>query len=150
YFKNSIKLKEDGTRKEGGIDLDARGYVRDEDSESTKAAREFGIPLWGGNPFGVRQLLHFGKIFGANLNELKAMALGYYCLMSMEQYSALPANFHTMHEVLDVAANFGVPYNALVRTAGLSDYPRVMMHLMGEALKRLHQQKNSFSNEINS
>ena len=85
--------------------------TRDEEAASTLFAREFQLPLWSGHSTTVIRLLNMAQWANGQYHELTALAFGIATFWRLEYQPASPYAHHTLHEVLDMAKNFGVAYN---------------------------------------
>lgn len=76
------------------------------------------------------------------------MALGIFSFWRIDYDHTADLAAHTLHEVLDIASNFEVPYNAKVPQAGSSRYPQVMKARMGQANDKFEQQRTPLKNAV--
>ncbi|MER5357680.1 DUF4157 domain-containing protein [Streptomyces sp. NPDC002785] len=148
YLQNTQELSPDGTRKTSSTDRGSKTTVRDEKAPSTKMARSNRIPVWAGASHTTARLLHLGRTAGATPEELNAVALGIFSFWRIDYDHTADLAAHTLHEVLDIASNFGVPYNANVSQAGSSRYPQVMRDRMGQANDKFEQQHTPLKNAV--
>jgi hypothetical protein len=67
-------------------------------------------------------MLHLGAEAGGTSRELGAMAWALFAFWRINYDHTSKMAYHTLHETLDMASNFGVDYSMLDRGAGLRDY----------------------------
>ncbi len=84
--------------------------TRDEDAESTKLARQLNLPVWASQSLTAVRMLHLAKWSGADVAELSALAHNLFAFWRLEYDHRAPLAYHTLHEVMDMAQNFGVTY----------------------------------------
>ncbi|MEO3749136.1 DUF4157 domain-containing protein [Streptomyces sp. B6B3] len=123
---SSQAMGDDGTAASRGPDRGSRRTTRDEDAPSTRMAREHRIPVTAGQSFTASRMLHLSSEAGATGRELNSVALGLFAFWRIDYDQTVELAAHTLHEVLDIAANFGVPYNMKVPQRTARDYPEVM------------------------
>lgn len=101
--------------------------TRDEKASSTRFARRHGIPVWSGASNTAVQMLVLGQWVNATLDELTALAHSIFAFWRVE-YDHTSLAPHTLHEVMDVAQNFGIPYNPLARYENLGHQDTEVEH----------------------
>jgi len=126
FLESTQKMNPDGTRKESGEDRGSKTAVRDENAPSTRTAREHRIPVTAGQSFTAARLLNLGTQADATPAELNAVALGIFALWRIDYDHTTDLAAHTLHEVLDIASNFGLAYNMKVPQQGSNMYPQVV------------------------
>ncbi len=139
-LESTQQMNPDGTRKVAGADRGARRTTRDENAPSTRMARENRIPVTAGQSFTTARLLHISQEAGATPGELNAVALGVFAFWRIDYDQTVELAAHTLHEVLDIAANFGVPYNMKAPQRGSRDLPGVMAERARRTNEKLAQQ----------
>ncbi|MEU4173666.1 DUF4157 domain-containing protein [Streptomyces sp. NPDC026589] len=141
-LESSQEMKRDGTRKVSGPDRGSvlHGTTRNETAQSTRMAREHRIPVSAGQSFTTGRLLHLGREVDATPEELSAMALGIFAFWRIDYDHTVELAAHTLHEVLDIAANFGVPYNMKVPQRGSRRYQQLMANRAKRTNDKLQQQ----------
>ncbi|MGW5641395.1 hypothetical protein ACWEV3_04010 [Saccharopolyspora sp. NPDC003752] len=95
--------------------------TRRESAESTRLARRHDIPVWAGSSFTAMRMLNLAKSAGGTIEEISAVAWGIFAFWRLDYDHSFELAYHTLHEVMDIAQNFGVPYNALHRGKGLEE-----------------------------
>ncbi len=84
---------------------------RDESAISTLLARDLGLPLCSGHSISVSNILNMVTLWGgANVYELTALSHGLAAFWRLEYRHINKNRSHTLHEVFDIAKNFGVRY----------------------------------------
>jgi hypothetical protein len=84
----------------------------------TTFARRHNIPVWSGSSNTAVHMLHLAGWVHATQDELTTLAHSIFAFWRVE-YDHTSLAPHTLHEVMDVAQNFGIPYNPLNQYAGL-------------------------------
>lgn len=97
----------------------APNAVRDETNPGTQFARRHKIPVWASQSFTTARMLELGQWVGADTAELAAISWGIFAFWRLD-YDHTSIAYHTLHEVMDVALNYGVGYNPLKPDQGLS------------------------------
>ena len=105
-------VQADGTTKE-------HPSTRNEYTESTMLARERRIPVWAGQSFTSMRMFLLADWAGASKREIGAVGYGVFTMWRLNYDHTTPFAYHTLHEVLDIAQNFGVPYSMDHQTATL-------------------------------
>ncbi|CAL9535051.1 hypothetical protein SUDANB145_04103 [Streptomyces sp. enrichment culture] len=85
--------------------------VRNEDSETTKLARAKNMPVWAGQSFRAARMMKMAQTAGASQEEIAAVAWGVFSFWRVHYDHTSTLAYHTLHEVMDIAQNFGVPYD---------------------------------------
>ncbi|MFE6904701.1 lonely Cys domain-containing protein [Streptomyces sp. NPDC057717] len=93
--------------------------TRNEQSESTRLARAYQIPVWSGQSFTAMRMFRLADWVGASRYEVGAVAWGIFTFWRLHFNHTTEFAYHTLHEVLDIAQNFGVSYSLFDRYAGL-------------------------------
>ncbi|EDY53351.1 hypothetical protein SSCG_06378 [Streptomyces clavuligerus] len=140
-------LLDDGTAKVG-TDRGSSKAVRNERADSTRTARAHRIPVWAGASHTTARMLHLAREAGATTDELNAVSLGIFSFWRIEYDHTSTFAAHTLHEVLDIAANFGVAYNAKMPQAGSARYPQIMRERMKKADERFLEQYDRLAEAI--
>lgn len=96
--------------------------TRDETDPTTRLARQHNVPVGPGQSFTAVRMLNLGDQAGGTTRELGAMAWALFAFWRVNYDHTSRLAYHTLHETLDMASNFGVDYNMLDRGAGLADY----------------------------
>jgi hypothetical protein len=105
-----------------------RGFVpghpstRNESEASTQFARQLRIPVWAGASMTTVRMLNLARWAGASKSELGSVAWGIFAFWRRAYDHTSELAYHTLHEVMDMAQNFGVGYNVLDRGAGLGSF----------------------------
>ncbi|MGW1840119.1 eCIS core domain-containing protein [Streptomyces sp. NPDC002067] len=105
-------LHDDGTPK-----LNDRGKpathpsTRNENSETTRNAREKDIPVWAGQSWTAARMFRMAVTSGASLEEIAALGWGIFAFWRTDFDHTTDFAYHTLHEVMDIAQNFGLSYN---------------------------------------
>jgi hypothetical protein len=73
-------------------------------------AREHGIPIWSGPSQTAARLTLLAEWLGASSSELSAVNWGIAAFWRLH-YDHTTTTAHTVHEVMDIASNFGLPYS---------------------------------------
>jgi hypothetical protein len=145
---SSQAMNPDGTRKLAGSDRGSTTTVRDENAPSTRMAREHRIPVAAGQSFTAARLLHLGEQINATPGEMNTVALAIFAFWRIDYDHTVALAAHTLHEVLDIAANFGVPYNMKVPQRGSNQYPRVVAQRARRTGDKLRQQLGPLRNAV--
>ncbi|MEV5244686.1 toxin glutamine deamidase domain-containing protein [Streptomyces werraensis] len=95
--------------------------TRDEDAPSTLLARALRVPVWAGQSFTALRIFKLAQWAGASRHEIAAVAWGIFAFWRLHYDHRERLAYHTLHETLDIAQNFGVPYSLNDRAAGLSE-----------------------------
>ncbi|WP_063741591.1 eCIS core domain-containing protein [Saccharothrix syringae] len=93
--------------------------TRDEQEDSTRFARQHNLPVWSGSSHTTVHLLNLARWAGASVEEMTAVAHGIFAFWRLLYDHTSTMAPHTLHEVMDMARNFGVPYDPLNRYEGL-------------------------------
>ncbi|MBZ9640920.1 hypothetical protein K8369_16270, partial [Streptomyces sp. PSKA30] len=95
--------------------------TRNENAESTILARSLDIPVWSGQSFTAMRMFKLAQWVGASRHEIAAVAWGIFAFWRLHYDHRDRLAYHTLHETLDIAQNFGVPYSLHDQAAGLPD-----------------------------
>ncbi|XVV33675.1 hypothetical protein ACQPXT_05435 [Streptomyces sp. CA-100214] len=95
--------------------------TRDEHAPSTVLARALRIPVWAGQSNTAMRMFKLALWAGASRHEIAAEAWGIFAFWRLHYDHRERLTYHTLHETMDVASNFGVPYSLTDRAAGLAD-----------------------------
>ncbi|GAA0228496.1 DUF4157 domain-containing protein [Cryptosporangium japonicum] len=98
------------------------GTTRDEAADSTKMAREQNIPVYAGQSSTAARMLYLSQLAGADTEELTAVALSIFAFWRIDYDHTMDLAYHTLHETMDIAKNFGVPYDQEERGATFDVY----------------------------
>ncbi|MFJ3891012.1 hypothetical protein [Streptomyces rubrogriseus] len=93
----------------------------DEHAPSTVLARALRIPVWAGQSNTAMRMFNLARWAGASRHEIAAEAWGIFAFWRLHYDHRERLAYHTLHETMDVASNFGVPYSLTDRAAGLAD-----------------------------
>ncbi|MFE3578633.1 eCIS core domain-containing protein [Streptomyces vinaceus] len=104
------------------VDRNAGFITRDEKDPTTRLARDYKVPVWVGQSETTARMMNFGAAAGGDAMELGAAAWALFSFWRLDYDHTVTWGYHTLHEVLDIANNFGVPYNLLHPEAGLRNY----------------------------
>lgn len=110
--------------------------TRDESDETTKLARKHNVPVWVGQSFTTANMLNLAQQTGATKRELGAVAWAVFAFWRLDFDHTTQLGYHTLHEVMDIAQNFEVPYSMLNRGAGLDAYSGLLTS-MNTTVKKL-------------
>ncbi|MFF8572645.1 toxin glutamine deamidase domain-containing protein [Streptomyces sp. NPDC015408] len=94
--------------------------TRDEHAPSTILARTLRIPVWAGQSNTAMRMFKVARWAGASHHEIAAEAWGIFAFWRLHYDHREALAYHTLHETMDVASNFGVPYSLTDRAAGLA------------------------------
>jgi hypothetical protein len=94
--------------------------TRNENAESTILARERKIPVWAGQSFTSVRMFKLAEWAGASNYEIGAVAYGVFAMWRLNFNHTTEFAYHTLHEVLDMAQNFDVPYTLNHQSASLA------------------------------
>ncbi|WHM40801.1 DUF4157 domain-containing protein [Streptomyces sp. BPTC-684] len=103
---------------QGGDEV-SQPSTRRESAQSTRLARQHRIPVWAGSSFTAARMLHLAQRVGGSLDELSAVAWGTFAFWRLDYDHTSRLAYHPLHEVMDIAQNFGIPYNLLDREKDL-------------------------------
>ncbi|WP_431954757.1 hypothetical protein [Actinacidiphila sp. bgisy167] len=95
--------------------------TRNENARSTILARSLNIPVWSGQSHTALRMFHMARFFGASRHEVAALAWGIFAFWRLHYDHTSELAYHTLHETLDIAHNFGVPYSMKNQAAGLPE-----------------------------
>lgn len=98
----------------------------------TLLARERSIPIWNGPSTTTARMASFAGWLGATELELGAVAWGIFAFWRLHYDHSFSAS-HTLHEVMDIASNFGLAYSLDNQYATL---PFITAHEAAEAATR--------------
>ncbi|WP_329139185.1 hypothetical protein [Streptomyces sp. NBC_00670] len=113
---------------------------RAETDPTTLLARRHNVPLGPGQSYTTVRMLHLGAQAGGTTGELGAMAWALFAFWRVNYDHTTRLASHTLHETLDTASDFGVPYTMLDRGAGLADYrPGTLLTSMRETIAALRK-----------
>lgn len=84
-------------------------YTLKENSGFVMAARVQGMPLWAGPSFTTARLMKMAEWAGASAEEYEALAWAIFGFWN-QCYPTSSTWVHRFHEVMDMAANWGVPF----------------------------------------
>jgi hypothetical protein len=107
------KTKEKKVRGMIGVIGSVNYTNRDETAESTTLARKLNLPIWSGQSLTAARMMTLATWVGANTEEMTALALGLSAFWRTDYDHREAYGPHTLHEVMDIASNFGVPYKML-------------------------------------
>ncbi|MDT0612938.1 hypothetical protein [Streptomyces lancefieldiae] len=85
--------------------------TRNEDSPTTKLARERNLPVWAGQSYTAARMFKLAKHSGASTEEIAAVAWGIFSFWRVNFDHTTEFAYHTLHEVMDIGQNFGVAYD---------------------------------------
>ena len=121
-----------------------RDATRDETAESTMLARRLNLPVWSSQSMTAVRMLNLAKWAGADRPELSALALNLFAFWRLEYDHRAVYAYHTLHEVMDMAQNFGVTYimptRKLTSGAEMKEIKIYKLETLGEALKHANEQ----------
>jgi len=101
-------------------EIERHPSTRNENSATTMLARERQIPVWAGQSFTAARMYLLAKTVGGTTHEIGAVAWGIFAFWRLHFDHTTPLAYHTLHETMDTAQNFGVPYSLSNREATLS------------------------------
>ncbi|THA30929.1 DUF4157 domain-containing protein [Streptomyces sp. A1547] len=111
------------------VDRNVGFITRDEKDPTTVLARDYKVPVWVGQSETTARMLNLGAVAGGDNVELGAAAWALFAFWRLDYDHTVTLGYHTLHEVLDIANNFGVPYNLLQPEQGLRGYqPGSLLH----------------------
>jgi hypothetical protein len=84
-------------------------YTLKENSGYVMAARVMGMPIWAGPSFTTGRLMRMAEWAGATAQEYEALAWAIFAFWN-QCYPTSSTWVHRYHEVMDMAANWGVPF----------------------------------------
>ncbi len=120
--QQELKLK-----RESGWETEEFPSTRSESAKSTRLARKHQIPVWAGSSFTAMRMLNLAEFVEGTQDELSAVAWAIFSFWRLHYDHTDDLAYHTLHEVMDIAQNFGIPYNMLDR------YQDVQRHAPGQA-----------------
>ncbi|MFB9639705.1 eCIS core domain-containing protein [Streptomyces spiralis] len=85
--------------------------TRNEYSPTTILARERNLPVWAGQSYTAARMFKMAHQAGASQEEIAAVAWGIFSFWRINFDHTTEFAYHTLHEVMDIGQNFGVPYN---------------------------------------
>ena len=84
-------------------------YTLKENSGYVMAARVMGMPIWAGPSFTTGRMMRMAEWAGATAQEYEALAWAIFAFWN-QCYPTSSTWVHRYHEVMDMAANWGVPF----------------------------------------
>lgn len=106
---------------DGNIFVGRRSHAtRNETEAGTQLARQHNVPIWAGQSFTAMRMINLAEWVGGSTAEKTALAWAIFAFWRKDYDHTSEYAYHTLHEVMDIASNFGVQYNMLNRGAGLS------------------------------
>lgn len=123
--QSTLRTARDGTR----VTVHDRGQglhpsTRDEDSQTTIRARKRNVPVWAGQSYTAARMFKLAQTSGASEKEIGAVAWGIFSFWRLYYDHTTDFAYHTLHEVMDIAQNFGVPYSMENQYATLNETSR--------------------------
>ena len=103
WYTGPVTSVEDRSR--GKIDLG----TRDVNNPGTASCMVAGVPVWAGTSMTTARMLETACWAGCSVDEREAIAWAIFAFWQRD-YDQRISPVHTLHEVLDVARNYGVPY----------------------------------------
>jgi len=107
YTRRPIQGTADFRYKTGPDEPDR--YTLKENSGYVMAARVMGMPIWAGPSFTTGRLMRMAEWAGATAQEYEALAWAIFAFWN-QCYPTSSTWVHRYHEVMDMAANWGVPF----------------------------------------
>ncbi|MFI6055856.1 DUF4157 domain-containing protein [Streptomyces violascens] len=95
--------------------------TRNENSDTTKLARAHKAPVWAGQSYTAARMFNLARDVGGTPQEIAAVAWGIFAFWRVDFDHTTAFAYHTLHEVMDIAQNFGVPYKITDQYAGRED-----------------------------
>jgi hypothetical protein len=147
--------------KDRGKDKRARGMglttaSRDEDAPSTKLARRLNLPVWAGQSMTTVRMLNMAQWAGGRTAEFNALSQAIFAFWRLEYNHTSDFAYHTLHEVMDMAKNFGVTYRTppnLNPGQMPYDYEKIneqyIRPYVGEMLRNIANMQQSLGLQIN-
>ncbi|MCX4596500.1 hypothetical protein OG819_44705 [Streptomyces sp. NBC_01549] len=105
-------VRSDGTTKD-------HQQTSNENAAWTILARERRIPVWAGPSYTAVRMFKLTDWFGGSRYEIGAVAYGVFAFWRLHYDHTTKPAYHTLHEVLDLAQNFGLAYTVNSQTATL-------------------------------
>lgn len=96
--------------------------TRNENEAGTMLARQHNVPLWAGQSMTTVRVENLAEWVGASKMEKTALAWAIFAFWHNDYDHTSQYAYHTLHETMDMAANFGVDYNMLDRGASLQSF----------------------------
>jgi hypothetical protein len=97
----------------GRLEGPAHQATRNERDPLTQFARAHALPVWSGHSFSTTWVLEMGRWVSASLDDLTTLAHALFAFWRLDYDHTVAQAPHTRHEVMDIALNFGVPYDPL-------------------------------------
>ncbi|WP_218957504.1 hypothetical protein, partial [Streptomyces sp. UH6] len=119
--------------------------TRNENSDTTKLARAHKAPVWAGQSYTAARMFNLARASGGTQQEIAAVAWGIFAFWRLDFDHTTPFAYHTLHEVMDIAQNFGVPYRITDQYAGRED---VKLTKLVERLHELQKQVNGGREQV--
>ncbi|GAB2671479.1 hypothetical protein GCM10027271_34990 [Saccharopolyspora gloriosae] len=146
---STTSMHSDGTPASRGEDKGTfAGTVRAEKAPSTLMAREHRIPVVAGQSYTTARLLSLSELAGATKQERNSVALGIFAFWRIDYDHTVRLAAHTLHEVLDIAMNFGVDYNLKAPQRGSLRYPAILAQRVRYTTAKLAAQVDPLENAI--
>ncbi|RLJ69201.1 hypothetical protein [Pedobacter alluvionis] len=94
--------------------------TRNETEAGTLLTRAENVPIWAGQSFTAMRMINLAEWVGGSTAEKTALAWAIFAFWRKDYDHTSEYAYHTLHEVMDIAHNFGVQYNIRNRGAGLT------------------------------
>ncbi|MGX1915037.1 eCIS core domain-containing protein [Streptomyces phaeochromogenes] len=141
-FQSTLTLTDEGLRDATTQDRGVKYNTRDEGDPTTHLGRQKNLPLWAGQSWTTTRMLNLGESVGGTKMELGALAWSIFSFWRIDFDHTTRFAYHTLHEVMDIAQNYEVPYNMTQPTAELDSYrPGALKEKMDAAVKLLMNQR---------
>lgn len=111
--------------------------TRDEDAPSTILARERDIPVWAGQSLTAVRMFKLAEWAGGSKLEIAAVAYGIFAFWRLDYNHTTEFAYHTLHEILDVAQNFGISYTMNDQAATLTKVSWSAAHREAKSLAQV-------------
>ncbi|WP_330320233.1 DUF4157 domain-containing protein [Streptomyces clavifer] len=109
--------------------------TRNENSPTTTLARSRDRPVWAGQSYTAARMFKMAASSGASPEEIAALGWGIFAFWRTDFDHTTQFAYHTLHEVMDIAQNFGVPYNI---DDPYGSYSQLDLKHVGDKMTRLH------------
>lgn len=123
--------------------------TRDENSRTTIEARERDIPVWAGQSYTAARMFRMASDVGSTAEEIAAVGWGIFAFWRTDFDHTTEFAYHTLHEVMDIAQNFDIPYNVDNQYASFDmvNPKRIGRHL-GRAVDEMRGVRNAADHRL--
>ncbi len=119
--------------------------TRDERSPTTKLARSRNLPVWAGQSYTAARMFKLAEASGASKEEIAAIGWGIFSFWRVNFDHTTDFAYHTLHEIMDIGQNFGVPYDIDDQYASL---PLVTVDRINDKVRQVFDSTTEVYNDV--